>query len=76
MYAGALDGGVITPNQLIQDVPTIISGYAPKNYNEKYDGAVPASRALSRSLNVPIVKLLQEFGVQKFHNQIRHFEDF
>ena len=70
LYAGALDGGVITPNQLIQDVPTIISGYAPKNYNEKYDGAVPASRALSRSLNVPIVKLLQEFGVQKFHNQL------
>ncbi len=70
LYAGALDDGVITPNQLIQDVPTIISGYAPKNYNEKYDGAVPASRALSRSLNVPIVKLLQEFGVQKFHNQL------
>jgi len=70
LYAGALDGGVITPNQLIEDVPTIISGYAPKNYNEKYDGAVPASRALSRSLNVPIVKLLQDFGVQKFHNQL------
>ena len=70
LYAGALDNGVITPNQLIQDVPTIISGYAPKNYNEKYDGAVPASRALSRSLNVPIVKLLQGFGVQKFHNQL------
>jgi penicillin-binding protein 1C len=71
LYATILEDGMITPNQLIEDVPMIISGYAPKNYNMKYDGAVPAQRALSRSLNVPIVKLLKEYGVQRFHQKLR-----
>ncbi|MBL4703110.1 MAG: penicillin-binding protein 1C [Flavobacteriales bacterium] len=70
LYAGMLTEGSMTPNMLIEDVPIILSGYAPKNYNEKFDGAVPAQRALSRSLNVPIVKMLQDYSVPKFHNQL------
>jgi penicillin-binding protein 1C len=70
LYAGMLTEGSMTPNMLIEDVPMILSGYAPKNYNEKFDGAVPAQRALSRSLNVPIVKMLQDYSVPKFHNQL------
>jgi penicillin-binding protein 1C len=71
LYAGMLNEGAITPNMLIEDVPMVLSGYAPKNYNEKFDGAVPAQKALSRSLNVPIVKMLQDYGVPKFHNQLK-----
>ena len=71
LYAGMLNEGAITPKMLIEDVPMVLSGYAPKNYNEKFDGAVPAQRALSRSLNVPIVKMLQDYGVPKFHNQLK-----
>lgn len=70
LYASMIEDGVITPNQLVEDVPMIISGYAPKNYNEKYDGVVPAHRALARSLNVPIVKMLKQYGVQKFHQRL------
>lgn len=70
LYAAMIEDGVITPNQLVEDVPMIVSGYAPKNYDEKYDGVVPAHRALARSLNVPIVKLLKEYGVQKFHQKL------
>lgn len=70
LYAAMLEDGEITPNQLVEDVPMIISGYAPKNYNEKYDGVVPAHKALARSLNVPIVKLLKSYGVQKFHQKL------
>lgn len=70
LYASMLEDGEITPNQLVEDVPMIISGYAPKNYNEKYDGVVPAHKALARSLNVPIVKLLKSYGVQKFHQKL------
>jgi len=70
LYAGLINEGAITPKMLIEDVPIVLSGYAPKNYNEKFDGAVPAERALSRSLNVPIVKMLKDYGVQKFHNQL------
>ncbi len=71
LYAAMIEDGVITPNQLIEDVPVIISGYAPKNYNNKYDGAVPASNALSRSLNVPIVKMLNAYGIQRFHQKLK-----
>ncbi|MBX7094515.1 MAG: penicillin-binding protein 1C [Flavobacteriales bacterium] len=67
LYAGMLNDGLITPTMLFPDVPTHISGYSPKNYNQRYDGAVPANRALSRSLNVPAVRMLQQFGIPKFH---------
>lgn len=70
LYAGMLNEGAIAPKMLIEDVPLVLSGYAPKNYNEKFDGAVPAQRALSRSLNVPIVKMLKDYSVPKFHNQL------
>jgi penicillin-binding protein 1C len=70
LYAAMIEDGKITPNQLIEDVPMIISGYAPKNYDEKYDGVVPAHKALARSLNVPIVKMLKSYGVQKFHQKL------
>src|SRR5690606_21603870 len=42
-------------------------GYAPQNYDLGYDGAIPASRALSRSLNIPAVKMLQQYKYQRFH---------
>lgn len=67
LYAAMLTSGEIMPNSLVADIPTYISGYSPKNYNLTYDGAVPASRALARSLNVPAVKMLQNYGVEKFH---------
>lgn len=70
LYASMIEDGVIMPKQLVEDVPMILSGYAPKNYNQKYDGVVPASRALARSLNVPIVKMLKNYGVQKFYDRL------
>lgn len=73
LYAAMLDDGKLLPDMLVADVPTEISGYSPKNFDEKYDGAVTAERALSRSLNVPAVRLLQEYGLQKFREQIRSF---
>ncbi len=67
LYAAMLNDGLILPNTLIPDIPTQIGGYSPKNYYPTYDGAVPASRALARSLNVPAVRMLQIYGIPKFH---------
>jgi len=67
LYASMLNDGLILPNTLVPDIPTQIGGYAPKNYYPTYDGAVPASRALARSLNVPAVRMLQIYGIAKFH---------
>jgi len=67
LYAAMLNDGFILPNTLIPDIPTQIGSYTPKNFYPTYDGAVPASRALARSLNVPAVRMLQMYGVPKFH---------
>lgn len=68
LYASALHSGQILPNSLLPDVPTLIAGYHPENFDLGYDGAVPASKALSRSLNVPAVKLLQQFKYERFYD--------
>ncbi|RZJ26415.1 MAG: penicillin-binding protein 1C, partial [Flavobacterium sp.] len=73
LYASMLDEGQILPNTLVPDIPTQISGYAPQNFNLTYDGAVPAHRALSRSLNIPAVLMLQDFGVNKFYEKLQQF---
>ncbi len=66
LYALALQKGTILPHSLLPDIPTSLSGYHPKNYYEKYDGAIPADRALIRSLNIPFVILLSKFGLSNF----------
>jgi penicillin-binding protein 1C len=68
-----LDEGELLPNTLIPDVPTQISGYKPENFSLTFDGAVPAHRALSRSLNIPAVLMLQDFGVSKFYDELQKF---
>ena len=67
LYASMLTEGELIPNMLVPDIPTDIGGYTPKNYSLSYDGAVPAKKALARSLNIPIVKLLQQYGVERLH---------
>ncbi|SFB11766.1 penicillin-binding protein 1C [Flavobacterium swingsii] len=74
LYAAMLDEGEILPNTLIADIPTQISGYTPQNFNLTFDGAVPAHRALSRSLNIPSVLMLQDFGVNKFYEELQRFK--
>ncbi len=71
LFAGMLNSGEILPNTLIPDIPTQIAGYSPKNFNLRYDGAVPAQKALSRSLNVPAVRMLRDFGVERFHHLLK-----
>ena len=71
LYASILSDGTILPNSIIADIPTQIGSYAPKNFDLGYDGAVPANRALSRSLNVPAVKILQQYKYQRFYETLQ-----
>lgn len=68
LYAAMLDDGAILPNTLVPDIPTRYGGYNPKNYFRDYDGAVPAHQALARSLNVPAVRMLNQYGTARFHS--------
>lgn len=74
LYAAMLDDGALLPNTLVADIPTQISGYSPQNFNLTFDGAVPAHRALSRSLNIPAVLMLQDFGVNTFYEELQKFK--
>ncbi|MBE9660689.1 penicillin-binding protein 1C [Mucilaginibacter myungsuensis] len=71
LYANMMHDGLILPNSLIPDIPTQIAGYHPENFDLGYDGAIPASRALSRSLNVPAVKMLQKFKYERFYDFLK-----
>ena len=67
LYAFMLQEGKVLPKMIIPDVPTVIGGYRPENYYQTYDGMVTAERAIVRSLNVPLVKMLQNYSYEKFH---------
>lgn len=77
LYAAMLDAGDILPHTLVADVPSQYGSYNPENFNKQFDGAVPASRALSRSLNVPSVRMLQSFGLDRFYHYLKalHLRD-
>ncbi|MGC6431846.1 MAG: penicillin-binding protein 1C [Jejuia sp.] len=74
LYAAMLDSGDLLPNTLVADVPTQFGNYNPENYDKTYAGAVPAGRALAKSLNVPAVRMLQQFGLDRFHHYLKHLQ--
>lgn len=70
LYCAALQEGWITPAGLLEDIPTNISGYQPLNFTQEYMGMVPADDALAMSLNVPAVRLLQQYGILPFKEKL------
>lgn len=71
LYAAMLTEGSLLPRQLVPDIPTQVSGYTPENYDLGYDGAVPANRALARSLNIPAIRLLMQYKYQRFYDVLK-----
>lgn len=71
LYALAVDEGLILPNTLIKDVPTYFSSFSPNNASEEFAGIIPANKALIYSLNIPAVRLLNAYGVNKFYNNLK-----
>ncbi len=68
-YAYALSNGY-TPATIISDTPIIykIKGqpdYTPKNYDGKYRGNLSLRSALAESRNIPAVRVLASYGVDK-----------
>ena len=71
LFARMLDAGEILPETLVPDIPSQFAGYRPENYDREFRGAVPASAALARSLNVPAVWMLRRHGVDRFYDFLR-----
>ena len=69
IFAAALERG-FGGSDLLEDTPLTISvdrnkAWTPENFTRTYLGPVTFSRALTLSLNVPTIRLLQKVGVEE-----------
>jgi penicillin-binding protein 1C len=65
LYGLCIDEGLLTPKRAITDVPINYDGYAPENYDKRFNGYVTMEYALEHSLNIPAVKSLKALGKEK-----------
>ena len=72
LFCAMLQEGEILPNTLVPDIPVNINGFSPQNFNLQYEGAVRASEAISRSLNIPSVQILRQYSVPKFYGLLKN----
>jgi penicillin-binding protein 1C len=71
LYAAMLDSGGLSPVSLVSDIPTRVGSYSPENISGGYLGAIRASEALARSLNIPAIRSLRAYGVVRFASLLR-----
>jgi penicillin-binding protein 1C len=62
IYGLAFEAGLAHPESLIEDRPTGFHGYAPTNFDGFHRGTVTIREALTQSLNVPAVVVLDAVG--------------
>ena len=65
VYGPALNEDIIYPCSQLLDEKTTISDYTPRNVGNVYHGYVSAREALSKSINIPAVKVLSYVGIDK-----------
>jgi penicillin-binding protein 2A len=72
VFAPAIDLGW-KPNALLKDVPMVVGGYKPENYDYKYRGQVSFKDTVIHSYNVPTVWLLSQIGLDKGMKYVNNF---
>lgn len=65
LYGLCFDEGFMTPKTVLTDVAVNYEGYAPENYDDKFNGFVSVEYALEHSLNIPAVKSLRQLGKER-----------
>lgn len=65
VYAPALEENLISPATPVLDEKTDFGGYEPKNFDDSYNGYISVRESLSRSVNIPAVKILNSTGIAK-----------
>ncbi|MDX5319714.1 MAG: penicillin-binding protein 1C [Bacteroidota bacterium] len=66
LYGLSMEAGILTPKTILYDVPSYYAGYTPENYDLSFNGALTVQSALAKSLNIPAVTALQQYGVKDF----------
>jgi penicillin-binding protein 1C len=62
IYGLAFEEGLAHPSSLIEDRPTGFGAYAPQNFDGQFRGTVTIREALTQSLNIPAIKVLDAVG--------------
>jgi penicillin-binding protein 1C len=70
VYALAIDRGMALPEYLVPDIPMQYGTYRPRNFDGDWAGLVTLRDALSRSLNLPFIDLLDRLGVEKLVSEL------
>lgn len=76
LYALTIDDGLISQDSKLVDAPTFFSNFKPQNASKKYYGLISARTALIKSLNVPFVGLLQDYGYERFFFDLKDIIGF
>ena len=85
LYALAIDEGPWMKETKVLDVPTWYGSFSPQNFTKDYSGITSISRSLITSLNVPAVRMLNHYGVDRFYfflktvgfkKMFRHHSDY
>lgn len=70
-YTEALQRNVITAGTIMKDQPTDFGGYKPQNADRRFRGDISVRNALSQSLNIPSVEVMQKLGVKNSIEALR-----
>jgi len=70
-YTEAMQRNLITPGTILKDEPTNFGGYRPLNADRSYRGNVTVRSAISQSLNIPSVKVMEQLGVDNSVNALK-----
>ncbi len=62
IYGLAFEEGLAHPESLIEDRPVGFGAYAPQNFDGVHRGTVTVREALTQSLNVPAIEVLNAVG--------------
>ncbi len=71
LYGLSMDEGFILPDTVMLDIPSHYGSFTPANADHSYSGLVTAREALTQSLNIPAVRLLNAFGVRDFYSFLK-----
>jgi len=70
IYGMGFEDGVIAPDTRLIDAPTRFGDYQPENFDRAFHGEVSAREALTHSLNIPAVTVLNRIGVGGFEGRL------
>jgi penicillin-binding protein 1C len=70
VYAFAFDEGLAAPDTRLSDAPRKFGDYQPEDFDRTFHGEVSVREALTNSLNVPAVEVLEKVGPEAFQARL------